>query len=182
MIFIPTLLEGAFLVAPEPIADDRGYFARTFDRDAFAASGLETEFPQWSISHNRRRGTLRGMHYQAAPWEEAKLVGCARGAIYDVLLDVRPRSPSFRRWVAVEVQAHTPRLVYVPKGVAHGFQTLEDDTLVTYQISALFHAEAARGIRWNDSAFSIEWPLTPTCISEKDKAYAPWEPPRPNDR
>jgi dTDP-4-dehydrorhamnose 3,5-epimerase len=174
MKLVPIPIEGAFVVEIEPVEDERGYFARTFSRDVFRAAGLDAEFGQHSLSFNRARGTLRGMHMQAEPWEECKIVGCSRGAIYDVLLDLRPRSPSSKRWTAVELRAESPRFVYIPKGVAHGFQTLEDDTVVTYQISAPYHPEAARGVRWDDEAFKIAWPLAVTRISEKDRGYPAW--------
>jgi dTDP-4-dehydrorhamnose 3,5-epimerase len=174
MKLVPIPIAGAFVVEIEPIADERGYFARTFEKEAFREAGLDTEFVQHSVSFNRARGTLRGMHLQAEPWEESKIVGCSRGAIYDVLLDLRPSTPTSRRWTAIELRAESPRFLYVPKGVAHGFQTLEDESVVTYQISVPYHPEAARGVRWDDPAFEIAWPLAVTCISEKDRGYPGW--------
>jgi dTDP-4-dehydrorhamnose 3,5-epimerase len=170
----PLPLEGAAVVTPAFLEDARGYFARTFDRDTFTAAGMECSFPQWSISHNRKRGTVRGMHFQARPWEETKLVSCVRGAVHDVLLDLRPGSATYEKWTAVELRGATPALVYIPAGVAHGFQTLDDDTLVMYHISELFHPEAARGVCWDDASFDIRWPLEVSCISEKDRSFAAW--------
>ncbi|MHC5009543.1 MAG: dTDP-4-dehydrorhamnose 3,5-epimerase [Planctomycetota bacterium] len=172
MRFEATAVEGVFVVELEPIEDDRGFFARTWCREAFAARGLNPDLAQCSISFNRRRGTLRGMHYQAAPHEEAKLVRVTRGALFDVALDLRPTSPSFRRWTGVELSAENRRMLYLPEGVAHGFQTLEDATEVLYQISVPFHAASARGVRWDDPAFRITWPeATDRILSERDASY-----------
>lgn len=169
MNFLPLPVDGAFLIEPERIEDERGFFARTFCHDDFAARGLETAIAQCSISFNHRRGTLRGLHFQAAPHEEAKLVRCTRGTIFDVLVDLRPGSPSFLRHAAVGLSAESRAQVYVPRGVAHGFQTLADGTEVSYQISTPFAAAAARGYRYDDPAFAIPWPEPVTVISEKDQ-------------
>jgi dTDP-4-dehydrorhamnose 3,5-epimerase len=153
-------LPGAMLVEQDAIADERGAFGRLFCEREFAAHGLETRFPQWSLSRNTRLGTLRGMHYAVEPYAEVKLVRVGRGAIYDVILDLRPESPTYLRWHAVELDAARGAALYVPKGLAHGFQSLEDDTDVVYHISAFYEPGAARAVRWNDPAFGIEWPPT----------------------
>jgi dTDP-4-dehydrorhamnose 3,5-epimerase len=168
MIFTETRLGGAFVVELEKKEDERGFFARAWCREEFLARGLNPHLAQCGISYNEKRGTLRGMHYQGAPHEEAKLVRCTKGVIHDVILDLRPDSPTFERWVAVDLIASDYRMLYVPEGFAHGFQTLEDDTEVFYQISEPYHPESARGVRWNDPAFGIEWPLEVSVISEKD--------------
>jgi dTDP-4-dehydrorhamnose 3,5-epimerase len=169
VIFHPTPIEGAFLIETEPVVDERGFFARTFCRDEFARNGLDPCVAQCAVSFNARSGTLRGMHLQTPPHEEAKLVRCTRGAIHDVLLDLRRDSAAFGRWWAVELNAEQGRLVYVPEGVAHGFQTLEPDTEVSYQMSRAYAPEAATGVRWDDPAVGIEWPLEVTSISTRDR-------------
>ena len=171
MIFTETRLKGAFVIEPERREDDRGYFARTFCRREFEAHGLNPHVEQCNISFNRRKGTLRGMHFQAAPHEEVKLVRCIRGAIYDVIIDVRPDSPDFKRHVAVTLAAENGKMLYVPEGFAHGFQTLEDNTEVFYLMSRPYAAEYARGVRWNDPAFGIEWPPAQRIILERDQRY-----------
>lgn len=177
MRFTETELAGAWVVEPEPLADARGFFARTFDAAAFADRGLRSAFPQCSVSFNARAGTLRGMHYQAAPHEEAKLVRCTAGAIYDVIVDLRAGSPTRGRWTGVELTADNRRALYVPEGFAHGFQTLADDSEVFYQISAEFVPDAARGVRWDDAAFGIAWPAAgQRVMSDRDRGYADWAP------
>jgi dTDP-4-dehydrorhamnose 3,5-epimerase len=171
VIFLRTELPGVHLVDLERREDERGYFARTFCEDEFRAQGLDARVTQTSVSHNRRRGTLRGMHYQAAPHEEAKLVRCTRGAIYDVALDLRDQSPAFRRWIAVELSADNGRALYVPPGVAHGFQALADETDVLYQMSVAYRPESARGVRFDDRAFAIEWPLPDPIVNARDQSY-----------
>src|SRR5712692_1495193 len=171
MKFIETELKGAYVIEPERIEDERGFFARTFCEREFAAHGLETRFVQYSISFNRRKGTLRGVHYQAPPREEAKLVRCTLGAIYDVIIDLRPASPTFKRWISAELSARNRRMLYVPQGFAHGFQSLEDETELFYQISAYYAPESARGVRWNDPAFGIVWPVPDVICSERDFSY-----------
>ena len=171
MEFTPTGLDGAYLIDPPTFADDRGHFRRTYDGDAFAARGLNARVAQSSVSFNRRRGTLRGMHYQISPRAEAKLVRCSSGAIYDVIVDLRPGSPTCRRWFGVELTAADGRLLYVPEGFAHGFLTLADATEVCYQISEVFSPEHARGVRWDDPAFGIAWPFAPEIIADKDRTY-----------
>ena len=169
MIFTPTRLAGAYLIEPERHTDERGFFARTWCEDEFAAHRLVTKSVQCSISFNARQGTLRGMHVQGAPYEETKLVRCTSGAIYDVLLDLRSQSLTYGQWIAEELSAENRRMLYVPGGVAHGFQTLTHSAEVFYQISEFYHPECARGVRWNDPAFGIVWPMEVTIIAEGDQ-------------
>ncbi|WP_017715483.1 dTDP-4-dehydrorhamnose 3,5-epimerase [Kamptonema formosum] len=171
MRFIETKLRGAFIIEPEPIEDDRGFFARTWCRREFQAHGLNSQLVQCNISFNKKKGTLRGMHYQEPPHQEAKLVRCTRGEIYDVLLDLRPSSPTFKEWVPVVLSAESRRMLYVPEGLAHGFQTLEDSTEVFYQMSEFYVPECAKGVRWNDAAFNIEWPADQRIVSARDRQY-----------
>lgn len=171
MKFLETTLVGAYVVEPEPVEDERGFFARNFCRDEFAARGLSPEVAQTSTSYNRLRGTLRGLHYQTDPFPETKLVRCVAGAIYDVIVDLRPASPTFARWFGVTLSAANRLALYVPEHFAHGFQTLADDSEVFYQISEFHHPECARGLRWDDPAFGIEWPLGVACISARDRGY-----------
>lgn len=172
MIFIETELQGAFIIEPEKIADERGFFARTWCQKEFARRGLTSQFVQCNISSNKKKGTLRGMHYQVYPHEEAKLVRCTQGAIYDVIIDLRLGSPTFKKWMAVELRAENHRILYIPKNLAHGFQTLEDNTEIFYQMSEFYHPESSRGIRWNDPAFRIDWPRNEGLISASDRKYA----------
>jgi dTDP-4-dehydrorhamnose 3,5-epimerase len=176
MIFVPTRLSEACIIEPQRLADDRGFFARTFCQEEFAAHGLKAHFVQCNISFNTRKGTLRGMHYQDKPHEEAKLVRCTRGAIFDVIVDIRQDSPTCRQWVGVELTADNRRMLYVPEGFAHGFQTLEDDTEVFYQMAETYRPESARGIRWNDPALAIGWPLSATIVSARDAGYPDFLP------
>lgn len=171
MIFTPLELAGLYLVEPERHEDERGYFVRTWCREEFAGAVGEVTFVQTSQSFNKRAGTIRGMHYQAAPFGETKLVRCIRGAIYDVAVDIRPWSPTRGRWIAVELSEENGRAVLIPDGFAHGFQTLRDGSEVAYQISEYHRPEAARGIRWDDPAIGIKWPLAVTAISGRDKAW-----------
>jgi len=171
MKFTPAPLSGAYLVEIEAASDERGFFARTWCTREFAERGLESQWVQCSISFNKKQGTLRGMHYQRSPAAEAKLVRCTQGAVYDVLADIRPESPTFRRWTAYELSAGDRRSVYIPTGFAHGFLTLTDDVELHYSISEFYKPEAASGFRWNDSAFGIEWPASPTVISTRDATY-----------
>jgi dTDP-4-dehydrorhamnose 3,5-epimerase len=168
---IETAIPGAWIVEPEPIEDDRGFFARTWCREEFEARGLNADLAQCSISFNRRRGVLRGMHYQAAPHEEAKLVRVTRGAVYDVAVDLRPDSGHYLDWVALELTSENRKAFYIPEGCAHGFQTLEDETEVLYQISRAVHPASARGIRWDDPAIGIKWPFAPSLVSTRDLAF-----------
>ena len=172
MIFAETALRGAFIVDQEPHLDERGYFSRLWCAREFEAHGLETRVAQCSMSYNRQAGTLRGMHYQAAPYEEAKLVRCTRGAVFDVIIDLRRGSPTFTRHVSAVLSAANGTALYVPRGFAHGFQTLEDHSEVMYQISEFHHADYARGVRWNDPAFAIGWPSTANrIVNDRDAAY-----------
>lgn len=174
MIFTPTPIPGAFLIVPQPVEDQRGFFARTWCHQEFAARGLHPHLSQCSISFNTRKGTLRGMHFQDHPYPETKLVRCTKGALYDVVLDLRPQSPRFRQWHAVELTEQNHRMLYIPEGCAHGFQTLHDNTEVSYQISECYHPELSRGVRWNDRAFQIDWPLPEPIMSSKDRCYPDW--------
>lgn len=171
MIFKETELKGAYIIESEPLKDERGYFARTYCQNDFRQNGLELTIAQCDVSYNRQKGTLRGLHYQSAPHEEAKLVSCTRGAMYDVIVDIREQSPTYCRWLAVELTEQNHKMLYIPKGFAHGFQTLADDTRVYYQMSEYYHPELARGIRWNDSAFSIKWPVKISIMAAKDHQF-----------
>jgi dTDP-4-dehydrorhamnose 3,5-epimerase len=172
MIFTELDLRGAYAVDIEPIEDDRGFFARSWCANEFAEHGLTTRVAQSNVSFNRRQGTLRGMHYQVAPHAETKLVRCTRGAVYDVIVDLRADSPTFKRWVGLELSADNRRALYVPEGFAHGYQTLAPDTETHYQVSEFYTPGAERGVRWNDPAFTIEWPDPANAfLSEKDAAW-----------
>ncbi|NMJ42474.1 dTDP-4-keto-6-deoxy-D-glucose epimerase [Roseomonas sp. JC162] len=171
MRFTPAGIAGVFVIEPEPISDDRGFFARTFCTREFASHDLETQFVQHSLSYNRASGTLRGMHFQREPHGEVKVVTCRKGAIHDVLLDLRADSPTRGRWQAFDLTADNRRSLYVPKGVAHGFQTLEADTEVFYLISAFHEPQVSAGVRHDDPAFGIVWPRPVSVISEKDRAW-----------
>lgn len=171
MKFRKTDLVGAFLIEIEPHADERGSFARTFCAREFAEHGLVTDIAQCSLSINKRAGTVRGMHFQRAPDDEVKLVRCQRGAIYDVIIDLRPDSTSYRQWQGFELNAEDHRALYVPKGFAHGFQTLTDDAEIFYQISQFYAPAAATGVRWDDPAFRVAWPLPISTITDKDCSW-----------
>jgi dTDP-4-dehydrorhamnose 3,5-epimerase len=171
MLFTETSLPGAFIVDLELRSDDRGFFARSYCPDEFAAQGLRTPLRQCSVSYNVRKGTLRGLHYQAAPHEEHKLVRCTAGAIFDVIVDIRPHSGHYKRWFATELTAQNHRALFIPSGFAHGFITLSDDAEVYYMISVPHSPEHAQGFRWSDPAFGIQWPLSPSVISPRDAAY-----------
>jgi len=171
MIFTETKLKGAFIIDIEPREDERGFFARSWCEDEFKKHSLNPRLVQCNISFNKKRGTLRGMHWQVAPFAEAKLVRCTRGALYDVIIDLRPDSPTFKQWISVELTAENRRAVYVPEDFAHGFQTLMDNTEVFYQMSEFYHPENARSVRWDDPAFGIEWPSGPRIISRRDNEY-----------
>jgi dTDP-4-dehydrorhamnose 3,5-epimerase len=171
MRILPTELAGLFVVETEKHEDERGYFARTFCAEEFAAAGLGTSYPQCNTSFNRSRGTLRGLHYQDAPSPEARLVRCTRGTIFDVALDLRPNSPTWCRWFGTILSAANATMLFIPAGFAHGFQTLEDATEVFYQMSESYHGDLARGVRWDDPAFAIEWPIPSPTLSPRDAQY-----------
>jgi len=171
MKFVSTPLAGAYVIELEPAFDERGFFARTWCRDEFATHGLNPSLSQCSLSWNKRKGTLRGMHFQDAPYQEAKLVRCSSGSIYDVILDLRPESATFKQWFAVELGAVNHKMLYVPEGFAHGFQALEDNSAVFYQISEAYRPEYARGVRWNDPKFQIRWPIPQPILSPRDAAF-----------
>jgi dTDP-4-dehydrorhamnose 3,5-epimerase len=172
MQFTKTQIDGVVIIELEKLADERGWFARSFCQHEFEENNLNPCVAQCNVSFNLRAGTLRGMHYQVEPHGEAKLIRCIRGSMYDVLLDLRENSPTFKQWVAVELSATNNRMVYVDKGFAHGFQTLEDNTEVFYQMSEFYHPESARGVRWNDPVFVIHWPPHhERIISQKDNSY-----------
>jgi dTDP-4-dehydrorhamnose 3,5-epimerase len=171
VIFTPTPLKGAYIVEPEKLADERGFFARTFCREQFEARGLNPCIVQCNISFTSKRGMLRGMHYQVAPFAEVKLVRCTRGCIYDVIVDLRPDSSTFKRYFAVELSAENHRQMYVPEGFAHGMQVLEDNSEVFYQMSQVHSGDHSRGVRWNDPAFGIQWPIADPIMIERDRNY-----------
>jgi len=171
MRFVETSIAGAFLIETDLIPDNRGAFACAFDEREFTLRGLNTHWKQHNFSQNVRRGTLRGMHFQLPPHEEVKLVWCPRGAIHDVVLDVREASTNRGQWAAFELTADNGRLLYIPAGAAHGFQTLANDTTVSYLVSAHFHPPSARGVRFDDPAFSILWPIRDPILSAKDQGY-----------
>jgi dTDP-4-dehydrorhamnose 3,5-epimerase len=174
--FIDVEVPGAFLVEIEPVLDERGFFARTFCCEEFARHGLEAKFSQISLSHNSRRCTLRGLHFQAEPHAEVKLVRCVRGTVFDVIVDLRRHSPTYCRWVGRELSEDNHAAFYIPEGVAHGFLTLSDISEVEYQISVSYSPESARGVRWNDPAFRIKWPQVPKVISARDQGFADFAP------
>jgi dTDP-4-dehydrorhamnose 3,5-epimerase len=176
MIFTETKLPGAFILEPERHEDDRGFFARIWCQEEFEKNGLDPRLAQCSISFNKTKGTLRGMHYQAAPHEEAKLVRCTMGALYDVIIDLRAASNTLNEWLAVELTAENRKMLYVPRGFAHGFLTLEDNTEVLYLISDPYVPGSAGGVRWNDPAFHIEWPGEIRVISERDNGFPDFHP------
>jgi dTDP-4-dehydrorhamnose 3,5-epimerase len=171
MIFTETKLAGAFLIDLDRKEDVRGYFARVFCVEEFRAKGLNPEVAQSSISFNRRKGTLRGMHWQAAPKAEAKLVRCSRGAIFDVIVDLRPKSPTRLQHITAELSEENGRMLYVPEGLAHGFQTLANETEVFYQMTEFFAPGCGRGARWNDPAFEIAWPLPDPIMNDRDRSW-----------
>ena len=171
MIFKELKLKGAFIVDVERREDERGFFARTFCEREFGAYGLNCRLVQSSVSFNKNEGTLRGMHYQIAPNEEAKIVRCTQGAVYDVIIDLRRHSATFKHWEAVELTSENHRMVYIPEGCAHGFQTLQDDTEVLYHMTEFYAPEASRGVRWDDPAFEIRWPVADRTIALRDQQY-----------
>ena len=172
MIFQETKLKDAFIIEPERLKDERGFFARTWCKQEFETHGLNQNLVQCNISFNKKRGTLRGMHYQEAPHEEARLVRCTMGAICDVIIDLRPDSQTHKQWFSVELTKKNRKMFYVPEGFAHGFITLDDNTEVFYQMSEFYAPECASGVRWNDPAFNILWPEDVVEISDRDKQYS----------
>ena len=172
MIFTECEVKGVCVIELEPFEDERGFFAPSFSQREFEARGLLSRFVENNASYNRRRGTLRGLHYQAAPYGQAKLVRCTRGSILDVAVDLRPASPTFRQWVGVRLTQENHLMLYIPGDMAHGFQALEDDTEVFYQVSEVYTPEASMGYRWDDPAFRIEWPLpNERILNKRDESY-----------
>jgi dTDP-4-dehydrorhamnose 3,5-epimerase len=177
VIFTPIELDGAYIVDIEPREDERGFFARAWAEEEFARHGLDTRVVHCNVSFNHRRGTLRGMHFQRAPHAEVKLIRCTRGAIFDVIVDLRPDSRTHRRWVGVELTDENRRMLYIPEGFAHGYQTVVDGTETFYQVSAAYAPDFEGGVRWDDPAFAIEWPdVEERLISEKDRNWPDYEP------
>ncbi|MBC8502037.1 MAG: dTDP-4-dehydrorhamnose 3,5-epimerase [Nitrosopumilus sp.] len=171
MIFSETKLSGAYIIDIEKIEDERGFFARTWDKNEFSKLGLESEFVQSSISVNKKKGTIRGMHYQIKPYEESKVVRCIKGRIFDVIIDLRTDSKTFKKWFSVELSGDNYKMLYIPKGFAHGFQTLEDNTEIYYEISEQHSTILSKGVKYDDETFDIKWPLEISIISEKDKSF-----------
>lgn len=176
MIFTETQLKGSYVISIEPIEDERGFFARAWCQQEFENHGLNSDISQCNLSFNHRKGTIRGMHFQIEPYREVKLVRCIRGSVFDVIIDLRMDSDTFKSWIGVELSAENRRMLYVPKGFAHGYQTIDDNTEVFYQVSQFYKPEVERGCRWNDSAFGIKWPLEVTLISSKDRNYPDFQP------
>jgi len=171
LIFTETKLKGAFIIELEKLEDERGFFARSYDNEVFEKAGLELETVQCNVSFNKNKGTIHGLHYQAYPYQETKLVRCTKGKIFDVIIDLKPDSENFRKWESVELNENSYRAVYIPKGFAHGFQTLEDNTEVFYQMSEYYRQDYARGLRWDEPIFSIPWPIKNPIVSKKDLSY-----------
>jgi dTDP-4-dehydrorhamnose 3,5-epimerase len=171
MNFLETKLPGVFEISLDLKYDERGFFARSWCQHEFELHGLTSQIVQCSVAFNQSKGTLRGVHYQAAPHLEGKLVRCTQGSIYDVVVDLRPASPTFKQWIGVVLSAANRRMIYIPGGLGHGLMTLEDQTEVFYQMSEFYYPELSRGVRWNDSAFQIEWPAAPVLMSERDRTY-----------
>ncbi len=171
MKFIETPLKDSYIIEIEPIADERGFFARTWCENEFKKRGLNPKIVQCNISFNNKKGTLRGMHYQAKPHEEAKLVRCTRGSIYDVIIDLREDSSSYKQWFGIELNQENNKMLYIPEGFAHGFQTLENNSEVFYQMSNFYYPESSKGVSYKDPCLKISWPLEITLISEKDRLF-----------
>jgi dTDP-4-dehydrorhamnose 3,5-epimerase len=172
LIFTETKLRGAFILDVKKLEDERGFFGRTFCQKEFEEHGMNPNVVQANVSYNKIKGTLRGMHFQAHPYEETKLVRCVRGAIYDVIIDLRKDSPTYTQWIGVELKEDSYRMLFVPEGFGHGFITLADNTEVIYQVSQFYTPGSEKGIRWNDPAFDIQWPIEPVLISEKDRQHS----------
>jgi len=173
MNFLETKLKGAFIIEMMRLEDERGYFARSFCQDEFQQEGLNPCVAQCNVSFNLHKGTIRGMHYQDYPYWEVKLVRCTRGMIFDVIIDLRPDSPTYLEWTGVKLSPENYRLIYIPEGFAHGFQTIEDNTEVIYQMSECYHPECSKGVKWDDPTFDIDWPISDVIVSEKDTNF-PW--------
>ncbi len=171
MNFIETDLKGAFVIEFEKLEDERGFFSRSWDKKQFQNHGLNSNIVQCNVSHTKKRGTIRGLHYQISPYEESKLVRCTKGKVFDVIIDLRSESSSYMKWTSVELTAENCKMIYVPEGFAHGFQTLEDDAEIFYQNSEIHMLDYERGIRWNDPIFGIKWPIVEKIISPKDKSW-----------
>lgn len=171
MIITETNLKGSFIVEIEKLEDERGFFARTWDKKIFNDYGINAKLVQASIAYSIKKGTLRGMHYQITPYEETKLIRCTRGKIYDVIIDLRSKSSTFKKWFSIELSQDNHKMIYLPKGFAHGYQTLEDNTEVFYQMSEIHMSEYEHGVHWNDPAFSISWPIENKTISTKDNTW-----------
>jgi dTDP-4-dehydrorhamnose 3,5-epimerase len=176
IIFTETKLRGAFVIEPEIFADERGFFARSYSEDEFEAYGIKLRMAECHISFNKKRYTVRGMHFQRDPFAQAKLVRCTQGAIFDVIVDLRPGSPTFKQWIGEELTAANHRMLYVPTGFAHGYQTLENDTEMFYQVSQFYTPSSLGGVRWNDPAFAIRWPARDgVTLNERDQSYPDFE-------
>lgn len=175
MIFTETKLKGSFIIELEKVEDERGFFARSWDKKIFEEHGLNSNLFQCNISFNKKKGTLRGLHYQISPYEEAKLVRCTKGKVFEVMIDLRPKSETFMNWHGLELTSENYKMLYVPEGFALGLQTLEDNTELFYQMSQIYMPDYSRGIRWDDAMFQIKWPLKPTIISKKDISYMPFK-------
>ena len=171
LIFTETKLKGSFIIDLEKLEDERGFFARTWDQEEFSKRNLESKFVQSSISVNKKKGTIRGMHLQSTPYEETKIVSCTRGKIYDVIIDLRKDSKTFKEWLSIELSADNYKMLYIPKGFAHGFQTLANNTEIFYDISQFYNPKYSKGIIWNDKTFEIKWPLKISLISQRDLSY-----------
>jgi dTDP-4-dehydrorhamnose 3,5-epimerase len=171
MMFTETNLQGSFIIDLEKINDERGYFTRVWDKKEFEDKGLDVNLSQCSISYNKKQGTLRGMHYQICPYEEVKIVQCIQGSIFDVIIDLRKNSKTCYKWFGIELSENSYKCLYIPKGFAHGFETLEDNTKILYQMSGEYNPKYAKGICWDDKFFQINWPLTPTIMSKRDQKY-----------
>ncbi len=171
MLFHKTPIKDLMIIEPEQLEDDRGFFARTWDQEIFNQMGLNSKIVQCSISSNKKKGTLRGLHIQYAPYEESKIVRCTSGKLFDIVVDLREKSPSFKKWFSIELSADNYKMIYVPEGCAHGYQTLEDNTDASYQMTEVFQPEYSGGVRWNDPAFNVKLPLEISMISKKDTVW-----------
>lgn len=176
LLLAPIPVAGAFLITLNPIQDNRGFFSRSYCKQEFLDNGIEMDIVQCNISHNKTKGTVRGMHYQECPHEEQKIVSCIQGSIYDVVLDLRKESPTYLKWHAETLSAESMNALFIPKGCAHGFQTLTDNCRVYYQMGNYYHPQSARGVRWNDPVFGISWPDPADTISDKDTSYQDFSP------